>query len=274
MIDVEAHRLHHFITSLSIMEAILSFRRWNNTGSAVQVSTYGAEGDFASDINNLIEMLESLEMPSSAASVRRVRTSYERQGTPGHTEQQLETVLTEFRHKVYDEIKQPLFIALVGVERKLYEPSTPLFGDSVDTKFPSLRREISEAGKCLALGRATASAFHSVRVLEAGIRAISRCLGIPDPTKGADRSWHNMLKAIETESRKRWPTAADRFSGDGKTFEELHGAFSAVQNPYRNATAHLDCDYDEDQARHLLEMSKGLFQRIAARMDERGSPLA
>lgn len=64
--------------------------------------------------------------------------------------------------------------------------------------------EIKEAGRCLGLGRSTAGAFHAIRCLEAGIRAIARSLGIPDPTKGADRSWPKLLRAIESDIEKRW----------------------------------------------------------------------
>jgi hypothetical protein len=77
-----------------------------------------------------------------------------------------------------------------------------IFGDLVTHKFPSLRVEIEEAAKCLALGRGTASAFHSLRCLEAGIRAISTSLGIPEPIKGAERNWGNALKKSKKKLTK------------------------------------------------------------------------
>jgi hypothetical protein len=86
-----------------------------------------------------------------------------------------------------------------------YEQDPSLFGQDVSAKFPSASYEIAEAGKCLALDRSTASAFHAIRCLEAGIRAISRCLGIPDPTRGAERSWAKVLRAIKEENDRRWP---------------------------------------------------------------------
>lgn len=155
-----------------------------------------------------------------------------------------------------------------------YSPKTPLFGGQVDTNFPSLVYEIEESGKCLALGRSTAAAFHAIRSLEAGITAISRCLAIPDPTKGADRNWGAMLKKIQAELDRRWVGAASRMTGDGAVFEGLYGVLQALQNPYRNATMHFDQKYTTEEAKHIFEMVAGVMRKIASRMDENGLPLA
>lgn len=156
----------------------------------------------------------------------------------------------------------------------LYEPKEPVFGADVHSKFPSLIYDIEESSKCLALGRTTASAFHSIRSLEGGITAISRCLAIPDPTKGADRNWGALLGKIKIEIDRRWSGGSSRFSGDGAIFEGLYGVLQAVQNPYRNATMHLDNKYLEDDAKHIFEMVSGIMRKIASRMDELGQPYA
>lgn len=153
-------------------------------------------------------------------------------------------------------------------------PPEPLFGKDVADKFPGVAYEIDQAGKCYACDLSTASAFHSIRCLEAGIRAVSRCLGIPDPTKGSDRSWFKVLGVIKTEMDKRWPPGAAKMSGDGHFFEEIHGALSGIQNPYRNATMHLDAVYTAPDAIHIFEMVKGFMVKISSRMDEEGKPNA
>jgi hypothetical protein len=274
MIDLHVHKLQYLISSLAMIETALSVTLWEKSNGPKQLQMYGAEGDMAQQFDLHIEMLESLELVDCASVLRRAKTSYLNQGKPGYSNEQLEELLRAVRHQMYDGLKRPQFIVLNGAEKALYEQAAPLFGQEVATQFPSLKSEISEVGKCFALGRFTASAFHSIRSLEAAIRAMSRCLGIPDPTKGADRSWGAMLRTMGEEMQKRWPSAASRFSGDGKLFEELHGALSAIQNPYRNATAHLDSDYTADQARHLMELTKGLLQRVAARMNESGDQRA
>src|SRR5439155_1057784 len=95
-----------------------------------------------------------------------------------------------------DQLQARILLSLPISARDLYTQPRPLFGEDVASKFPSAAYEIEEAGKCLALERSTASAVHSIRCLEAGIAAISRCLGIPDPTKASDRNWGRLLSAI------------------------------------------------------------------------------
>jgi hypothetical protein len=91
---------------------------------------------------------------------------------------------------------------LSSEEEQFFSYSIMNHGSSVATSFPSLSYEIEEAAKCLALERGTASAVHSIRGLEASIRAISRCLGIPDPIKASDRSWGKMLGKVRDEYLK------------------------------------------------------------------------
>lgn len=155
-----------------------------------------------------------------------------------------------------------------------FDSPKPLFGDDVARKFPSVSYEIDQAGKCYACDLTTASAFHSLRCLEGGIRAVARCLYIPDPIKGKDRNWSNVNRAIKDEIDKRWPPATGRMSGDAQLFDEIYGALAGMQNPYRNSTMHLESVYTAPDAIHLYELVKGLMSRIASRMDENGLPLA
>jgi hypothetical protein len=162
--------------------------------------------------------------------------------------------------------------ALSYIEKELFRPSTPLFGQDVANKFGSVEYEIEEAGKCLAFGRSTASAFHSLRTLEAGIRALTRCLGIPDPTKGVDRTWGKVLRSVKDEIDRRWPPSLVR-SGDAKLCEQAYATLSAM-NPYRNDTMHLDQKYTEQEAKDILAIVGAFMRKLASRMDDNGFPQA
>ncbi|KQW62711.1 MULTISPECIES: hypothetical protein [unclassified Ensifer] len=228
---------------------------------------------YADEIDPLLAHLEEMGMRSAAKSLIRLRTALD-ETISGKHEHDLLNRFQDFKDRLQDELSSHMILALSEGEQLLFKGAEAAFGPDVVAKFPSLKHDLDEAAKCLALARPTASAFHSLRSLEAGIRAISRCLNIPDPTKGADRNWGRMLQKVKQEIEARWPAAADRFAGDGKVFEELHAALAVIQNPYRNATAHLDAVYDQHDATHLMEMTKGLLRRIANRMDEDGHPIA
>jgi hypothetical protein len=158
---------------------------------------------------------------------------------------------------------------------KLYEPKEPLFGAEFQAKFQSEGVfELDEAGKCLALGRPTACVFHLMRIMEIGIRALARCLAIPDPVKPGARNWGGILREIWKGIEAKWPTVSDRMKGDGHFFEALYASLDAVKNPQRNATMHVEKKYTDDEAEDIFAAVKGFTRRLANRCDENGMPLA
>lgn len=194
--------------------------------------------------------------------------------TQGRSHQDVRALVVELYNRMRDELSDRLFLAVDQRDGDLYKQAEPLFGAEVAGKFPSIIYDIDEAGKCLALDRSTASAFHAIRSLEAGIRALARCLKIPDPTKGAERSWANVLRDVKGELDKRWPPSTGRMAGDAKLFDEAYAALAGMQNPYRNSTMHLDDKYTKDEAVHIFAVVKGFMRTLATRMDENGHPLA
>jgi hypothetical protein len=210
-----------------------------------------------------------LNLIASLATVRRI---IQEVTAPNASYTALAPHHVELQGRLIDELDSRTFWSMTMSEAELYEPKSPLFGSDVQANFPSGAYDIDEAAKCLALGRSTAGAFHSIRCLEAAIRATSRCLGIPDPTKAADRNWGKMLSSIRGEIDGRWPASTDRLTGDGQTFEVVYAALAAMQNPWRNATMHLDHKYTEEEAKHIFDVVGGLMRRVASRCDEDGNP--
>jgi hypothetical protein len=175
-------------------------------------------------------------------------------------------------HTIEIELRGRKFFALRPEDGKLFDDPL-IFGPEGSGAFGEATYEMTEAAKCLALHRSTASAFHSIRCLEAGIRALSRCLQISDPTRASDRNWGAMLKALKGKIDERWPGSSMRLTGDGEFFDNAYAALAAMQNPWRNATMHLDQKYTAEEARHIFEVVKGFMSKIANRMDESGRPL-
>jgi len=226
-------------------------------------------------IQHMREMLavtKDIDAPVTRAGCEHLLASAERQHAM--TVDFLWRATDEIQSRLYTEIESVIFL---GIEPRMaghYAPPEPLFGSDVALKFSSVVYEVEEAGKCLALDRATACAFHSIRCLEAGIRAMARCLAIPDPTRAVDRSWPKLLRAIKDEIDKRWPQNMPRGGGDDELFDNAYAALAAMQNPWRNSTMHLDQGYTPEDARHVFEIVGGFMRKLASRMDEDGLPLA
>lgn len=132
------------------------------------------------------------------------------------------------------EMSERVYFALSPDRNRFYEPTSPLLGKEFEDKFPSAAFDADEAGKCLALGRYTASVFHFMRVMELAVKASARCLGIPDPIRPAGRNWGHILGEIKKGIDAKWPGQSSRHGGDGALFESLYASLDAVRNPWRN----------------------------------------
>lgn len=159
---------------------------------------------------------------------------------------------------------------------KYYDPPSPLFGVEVHSQFPSAVYEIEEAAKCLAVGRSTAAVFHLMRVMEVGIRAVARCLGVPDPIKAVGKNWGMILKNVlaartakSSASPKEWLCPDDE-----AYFDAVYATLDAVRNAWRNTTMHVENKYTDEEAEHILIAVRSFMMKLAARMDEQGAPLA
>jgi hypothetical protein len=81
-------------------------------------------------------------------------------------------------------------------------------------------------------------------------------------------------------SRRLWSLwdimqrTASRMTGDGRLFEDAYAALAAMQNPWRNATMHLDQKYTEEEAAYIFTVVRGFMGKLAARCDENGLPKA
>jgi hypothetical protein len=172
-----------------------------------------------------------------------------------------------------------IFLFAIEAEKKRYfEPKEPLFGPPFAAKFQTMGMfELDEAAKCLALGRPTAAVFHLMRLMEIGIRSVSRCLRIPDPLKPADRNWGNILREIKADidaHSGNKPSKAWALPEDREFFESAYASLDAVRVAWRNTTMHVENKYTDDEAEHIFLATKGFMKKLASRMDEDGEPKA
>lgn len=173
------------------------------------------------------------------------------------------------------ELSTSVVLALDNQERALFKPVLPLFGAEFEDKFQTQGLfELSECSKCLALDRPTAAVFHLMRIMEIGIRAIAECLGIPNPIKPTERNWGRILDKIKEAIGSKWPTSADRMSGEGAVFEALYASLDAAKNPWRNGTMHVESKYTDSEAENMMAVVKAFMMKLSSRMDENGEPKA
>lgn len=126
---------------------------------------------------------------------------------------------------------------------------------------PLALADITEAGKCLAFGLPTASAFHLSRAIETGMNQYYEVLtGKPFDLKSAARNWANKTKGLEDNG------------ADKKITEFL----AHIRNAYRNPVTHPDVILESGEAFGFLSQAIGVISLMlgAVKMlDEAKQPL-
>lgn len=161
----------------------------------------------------------------------------------------------ELGDRLVDEVSCRQFIALSPKEAEHYAAPQAGWGEVLKI-FPTLATDVSEASRCFALGRYTATVFHLMRVMELTVRALSKKLQI----KNVERSWGNLLsdvaRAVEAmpkgEARDEW--------------SEALSLLYHVKQAWRNDVMHPKQTYTEEEAIEVLDATKS-FVRYLMRLD-------
>jgi hypothetical protein len=266
MYEFQASRYHEAI--ICIQQAISLVRYKDGRFQTRQLSP-GDKDSSLKLLDRLAEILQPLDVPVTKLTIRDAKLTLQHEDVDFLQCGNLMLVISQNLGRELESVK---IFSLDDKKTEFYSPNEPLFGPEVDRNFQSVSYEIEQGGKCYACDLTTAAAFHWIRSLEAGIRAMARCLGIPDPTTGRERNWGQLNEAFRLRIEANWPKSSGRMTGDAHLFDKLYGSISGMQNPYRNETMHLSAKYTAPEALHIFELVKGLMTQIASRMDEDGNP--
>jgi len=204
-------------------------------------------------IRDLHAALMTLEAHVAVAAVEDIAIRLgERALKPAALAQELAQIETGLRYEL-------ALIRLVAVvpprARSLLRDEPPL-GAEVENSIPSAAYDIEEASLCLAFRRPTAAVFHCMKILEHGIRALARCLGLDDPLAAGERDWQRILGALGG--------AAD--AGLGGARDALDG----VRKRWRSSFLLPADKYTEEEAERIFAALGGFMRTLAALCDERG----
>jgi hypothetical protein len=194
--------------------------------------------------------------------------------SPMITVGQAQAAINDIESRFADYLADIRMFALSPAEAIFMETADKLIeNERFPLKFPNASFELEESGKCVALGRYTASVFHAMRMLEYGIKALAKRLDIPDPTKAAEKNWAIILSAIQGKIDELWPRQARLPNSEGAQFEALHAHLDAVRNLWRNATMHVETIYAPHEALHIIRCSAFFMVSLSKLIDEKGDPI-
>lgn len=156
-----------------------------------------------------------------------------------------------------DELSE-IILHRVPPSRIRYYKQISLFGEKVANSFFSACSDIEEAGTCLSLGMATASVFHSMRVMEVGLRAIEKSLKIKtQPNWGA--SIAEMNKLID-------PKTSTLTKEEISFYADCVAHLSTVKTAWRNPTMHVEKRYTIEEAEGILNAVKSFMFHISGKL--------
>jgi hypothetical protein len=180
------------------------------------------------------------------------------------TFQDLKDAFKEIDSRLVDELSVVKMFVTEKDDAKFYDDPI-LFGEAVDTAFPSASPEIAEAGKCFALSRYSATVFHLMRSLEVGLR----CLAIPFQVDVTHKNWHSALDQIAKAVRAIDSVSnGPNWKDDQQFFSEAITHFRDLKDSWRNYCMHEPERYSEERARDIYNNVRAFMRHLAARLHE------
>jgi len=158
-----------------------------------------------------------------------------------------------------DELEERKLFVMTPQYASYLEAGAPLFGENVFESFPAANNDITNAGKCLALGCGTACVMHLMRVLEAGLRGIAKPLGIENKN-----DWGTYLREIDAALKRREKASGKR-TPDEHFYADACAHFGNLRVAYRNRTMHVGDEYSTDRAEEILIATRAFMRHLATR---------
>jgi hypothetical protein len=180
------------------------------------------------------------------------------------------------RYAIIGEFDKRKFL-FVTEDRKEFVDHERLFGDEVYVAFPSARRDITEAGNCLAAECGTAAVFHLMRAAEVALRALCADRGkvYPDASLQA-KQVGDLLAALDSEidqlrrlDWKNWPSK-DVKDAQIHFYHSALVEFRDFNEAWRRhmAHAHEGAFYNRDTALGILRHVRSLMQVLSGKISE------
>jgi len=177
----------------------------------------------------------------------------------------IQTELSQATSRVPDDLETQVLLALDPRRIDLYS-QPEIFGPAVFAAFQSASYDISEAGTCLALDRATACVMHLMRVIEVGLATLAAAVNVKK-----QHDWGSYLRQIDEELAKRTKASGAR-TPDEQFFAEASTSIDNMRRSWRNPTMHPEKTYTTEQAEEILNSVRSFMRHLATRLSESAFP--
>lgn len=212
-------------------------------------------------IRDLSSELEILGTHLTATAVNRLGARLSNDDSLTH--EQFCNAVADIDERLRDELNLIYTFVLSADRAKYFETKEPLFGQMIFDRLPFAIPDIEDAGRCLALNQGTATVFHLMRVMEAGLRALGKMLGIPYAP-----SWESYITQINSKIAAKHKTKGVKWKTDESFYRDIAGDLQTIKIAWRNPTMHIVRRYSPDEAEEIFRAVRGFLMRLAPRLQK------
>jgi hypothetical protein len=181
------------------------------------------------------------------------------------TPQVLFNQLERIRQSFTAELQTKLFFQVASNRKKWFERPTADW-EKVIERFPDTVGEIEEMGKCFALSRYGAAVFHSLLVVEVGLIALGKVIGVGDPKTGWDATTRKLSELVQGGHAK-YPAS---LTVDFSICEQINQKVQTMKHAWRNKVNHvagklvvMRSDFAPDIAEEIIIATRGFMRTLA-----------
>jgi hypothetical protein len=211
-------------------------------------------GAAASSLGELMRESERLNLRPAVQQLGRIKEQLF--GKNRGTLASVRPMLLDLHMRILDTLEDMVFLIVPPECMELYEQSKPPFGSDVEAKFPQMSEDISESGKCLALGRPTAAVFHLMRVMEIGTQRLGDKLNVQF---SIEKNWQNILDEVNKAIR-----AMDHKAAQTKAYAAAASHLYNVKIAWRNEVMHPKQTYTHDEATKVYSAVDTFIRDLAS----------
>jgi len=216
-----------------------------------------------SSINTIKDQCKYLNLKGSLKIIDYIAIDYKNYNCG-----QLSQSLSTLQYMINRELGEQVFL-YIPQERIIWFNKVDLFGAEVSEKFKLAQEDIKESGNCYAVGLYTACVFHVMRVLEHGLRALVKNVGL----KFYRQSWGTIIKKIKDKIDLEIISLSGQPKDIARTerlqfLSQIAQEFTYFKDGWRNYVMHGEDKYDGPKALSILNHVKTFMAHLATRLSE------
>jgi hypothetical protein len=165
--------------------------------------------------------------------------------------------------RLLDELSLISLFVLSPERAKYYGQNLGSLGNALTEKLPGAVPDLEDAGQCLSLNLGTSCVFHSMRVMEAGLKSLATLLGIPYAP-----SWESYITQIERCINEKHRRKTIKWKRDEAFYREILGNLQIIKIAWRNPTMHIVRRYSVDEAEQIYIAVKVFLDRLAPKLPD------